>query len=71
MKFNNKHTYILAVLLIFFTVQVTIAQSSQSDIEDLVGFDNTVDDTAEAPIHFLIPFFMLIGAYLGIKKLKK
>jgi hypothetical protein len=34
------------------------------------GFEDTINDAPAAPIHFLIPLAMAVGAFLGIQKLK-
>ena len=51
--------------LIFCLVSI---QAQAQSLEDALGFSETVNDVPEAPIHFLIPFLLLIGGYLGVKK---
>lgn len=63
MKNYLTYTLILVLMLVAFNVE---AQT----LDDAIGFDETVNDTTAAPIHFLIPLAMAIGAALGIKKLK-
>ena len=44
----------------------------QNGLEDLFGFDNdNVQDTPEAPIHILVYLGLLVGGFLGIRKLRK
>jgi hypothetical protein len=46
-------------------------QVNAQGLEDAIGFEDTINDAPAAPIHFLIPLAMAVGAFLGIKKLKK
>lgn len=54
--------------IIIVLVLIGISGEAQS-LEDAIGFDEGVNDTKAAPIHFLIPLAMTIGAVLGIKNL--
>ena len=65
-KFNLQKVA-FSFLIIFLVSIQTQAQS----LEDALGFTETVNDVPEAPIHFLVPVLLLIGGYLGIKKIKK
>ncbi|NGZ90172.1 hypothetical protein [Psychroflexus maritimus] len=52
-------------LLSFFTLTNIYAQG----LEDAMGgFEDNVNDV---PINFLIPLALLVGAYFGVKKIKK
>ena len=63
--------YTLVALAIVATTQVANAQAaSLDDLNGALGFDNTVNDVPEAPIHFLVGLGMLAGSYLGFRKLK-
>ncbi|QSS96240.1 hypothetical protein [Psychroflexus sp. ALD_RP9] len=63
-----RHTYKYALLMMMVLVAV---QLNAQALEDAIGFEDTVSDTPAAPIHFLIPLAIAVGAFLGIKKLKK
>ena len=62
-----RHTYKCALLMMMVLVAV---QLNAQGLEDAIGFEDTVSDTPAAPIHFLIPLAIAVGAFLGIKKLK-
>ncbi|QSS98137.1 hypothetical protein [Psychroflexus sp. ALD_RP9] len=62
-----RHTYKYALLMMMVLVAV---QLNAQALEDAIGFEDTVSDTPAAPIHFLIPLAIAVGAFLGIKKLK-
>ena len=53
-------------MLVFINAE---AQATADEINDMIGFDDDVNDTT-APINFLIPLAIAIGAALGIRKLK-
>ncbi len=63
-----RHTYKYALLIMMVLLAT---QVNAQGLEDAIGFEDTVSDTPAAPIHFLIPLAMAVGAFLGIKKLKK
>lgn len=63
--------YIITLLILLVITETTHAQASTEDLNDALGFDNSVSDVPEAPIHFLIGLGMLVGTYLGFKKLIK
>lgn len=68
-----KNRYQLFSLIFMFSLlccSATFAQASSTDLEDALGFTETVDDVPEAPIHLLIPIAVAIGVVFGIKKLK-
>jgi len=62
-----RHTYKYALLIMMVLMAV---QVNAQGLEDAIGFEDTVSDETAAPIHFLIPLAMAVGAFLGIKKLK-
>lgn len=62
-----RHTYKYALVLIMALV---VTQVNAQGLEDAIGFQDNVNDAPAAPIHFLIPLAMAVGAFLGIKKLK-
>lgn len=64
---KNRILYIL--LLLFFSINQIAAQGIPGLPGDSSGGDN-VDDV-NAPIHFLIYPFLMLGAYLGYKVIKK
>jgi hypothetical protein len=59
-----KHKLILTLLFITFAINKSMAQPS------LPGNDGGGNVT-DSPIHFLIPLAMIVGVYIGIKKLRK
>jgi hypothetical protein len=67
---KNSLIYIITILLVFVTIQVTHAQASIADLNDAIGFDSTIDDVPEAPIHFLVGLGMLVGTCIGFRKTK-
>ena len=61
------------VLSLIFIVGLSIVflpEVSAQTAGDAFGFDDNVVDKA-APINFLIPIALMVGAYFGVKKLKK
>lgn len=62
---KNYIKYFVIIVLMLFVMNVE-AQS----LEDIIGFEDSVNDTSSVPINFLIPIAIMIGAALGIKKLK-
>lgn len=65
MSNTNKYLLIFICLLAF---QLTTAQT----VDDTFGFQDTnVSDKTAAPINFLIPLAMVVGAWLGITKFKR
>ncbi len=62
-----RHTYKYALLIMMVLVAV---QVNAQGLEDAIGFEDTINDAPAAPIHFLIPLAMAVGAFLGIQKLK-
>ena len=67
MKIDKK--ILLVILVSLMIVNLGIAQDS---VGDAFGFEeeggSNVDD---APINFLIPLALLVGAYFGVKKNEK
>jgi hypothetical protein len=59
-----KSRIILAIAFVVLFITESLAQPS------LPGNDNGGNVT-DSPIHFLIPLAMAVGAYIGIKKLRK
>lgn len=59
----------LIVLLVFSTA--SFAQATSGDLEDALGFTETVDDVPEAPIHGLVILGLAAGAVFGYRKIKK
>ena len=68
-----KKTLIYSLVAVAFlgVAQVVNAQASAEDLSSALGFNNTVNDVPEAPIHFLVGLGMLVGSYLGFRKVKK
>lgn len=56
--------------MLLCTLFVTQLSIGQTDLEDALGFSESVNDVPEAPIHIFIGIAALIGAYIGFKKLK-
>lgn len=67
MKIDKK--ILLVILVSLMIVNLSIAQDG---VGDAFGFEeeggSNVDDV---PINFLIPLALLVGAYFGVKKMKK
>lgn len=57
-------------LFVLISINQVTAQASAGDLSDALGFDETVDDVTEVPIHYLGGFFLAIGTWVGIRKLK-
>lgn len=64
---NSKSIGILILLCLLFTTQISLGQS----LEDALGFEETVDDVPEAPIHGLVILGLAAGAVFGYRKIKK
>ena len=64
---KSKIIYSIAFACVF--TQLSISQST--DLEDALGFTETVNDVPEAPIHLFIPILLFAGALWGVKKIKK
>lgn len=62
--------YTLVAVAVLGATQVANAQATAEDLNNALGFNNTVNDVPEAPIHFLVGLGMLVGSYLGFRKLK-
>lgn len=62
--------YTLVAVAVLGAAQVANAQATAEDLNNALGFNNTVNDVPEAPIHFLVGLGMLVGSYLGFRKLK-
>ncbi len=62
--------YTLVAVAVLGAAQVANAQANAEDLNNALGFNNTVNDVPEAPIHFLVGLGMLVGSYLGFRKLK-
>jgi hypothetical protein len=60
--------YMKYIILIF--IMFTIVNADAQGLDDIIGFDDGVNDVTTAPIHFLIPVAITIGVVLGIKKLR-
>lgn len=56
-------------IVLLFVVQFSNGQASFSELESALGFEDQVNDVPESPIHFIVYFLAIAGAYLGIKKL--
>ena len=57
----KKIVFVLLLAIVF------MPEVNAQSIDDTFGFEENVNDV---PINFLIPLALIIGAYLGIKKLK-
>ena len=62
--------YTLVAVTVLGFAQVANAQASADDLNSALGFDSTVNDVPESPIHFLVWLGMIVGSYLGFRKLK-
>jgi hypothetical protein len=61
-----KHKLILTIAFVTLFITESMAQPP-----GLPGTGEGGGNVTDSPIHFLIPLAMVIGAYLGIKKLRK
>jgi hypothetical protein len=62
---------VLSLIFIAGLSIVFLPEVSAQSVEDAFGFnDKNVEDKA-APINFLIPVALMVGAYFGVKKLKE
>lgn len=58
---------------LLFSFTLIITQVNAQGLEEALGvidFIDQVDDTGQAPIHMLVWLGMLVGSYLGFRKLK-
>ncbi len=64
---NNSIRYTILLIIVFITIH-----SNAQGFDDIIGFDDGVDDTgvSPAPIHFLIPIAIAVGVVLGVRKLR-
>lgn len=62
--------YTLVAVAVLGAAQVANAQASANELNSALGFDSTVNDVPESPIHFLVWLGMIVGSYLGFRKLK-
>lgn len=60
----------LSYLLFGLLLIIVMSSASAQGLEDAIGFNDSVNDVQAAPIHFLIPLALFVGAALAIKKLK-
>uniref|UniRef100_UPI004049A9DF hypothetical protein n=1 Tax=Flavobacterium sp. TaxID=239 RepID=UPI004049A9DF len=62
-NFNKKAKLILLYSFVFFSVCLSYAQDLSDDWEDIVGFDDTVDDVPpDAIIPMKITYFLIVTA---------
>jgi len=67
----KKSQLVLGLVFIIGLSIVFLPEVSAQSVEDAFGFnDDNVEDKA-APINFLIPVALMVGAYFGVKKLKE
>jgi hypothetical protein len=64
----NKQQFIFTLALVSL---IGLSSAYGQNLNDAFGFDDNVNDVPAAPIHFLVYAGMLIGAYLGLNKLKQ
>lgn len=67
-----KSIFLKSKLIIFIAllgfVHLASAQSSSTDLENALGFSETVNDVPEAPINFIIPLLIIAGLTLAYFK---
>ena len=67
-----KKTAVIKIVIVLLIATVCMADAYAQTIGDAFGFeDDNTNDIPEAPIHFLVYLGLVIGGYLGIKRLKK
>ena len=66
----KKSQLVLSLIFIVGLSIVFLPEVSAQTAGDAFGFDDNVEDKA-APINFLIPVALIVGAYFGVKKLKE
>lgn len=67
MKLNKTHYIVLTILVIMLLLSTTSYGQGFGDL----GFPDDVDDETPAPINGLIAIGLVVGGYLGIKKVRK
>lgn len=68
---NKKNTVFFVAVAMFMFVQNINAQSASiEDLNSALGFESTVNDVPESPIHLLVWLGLILGGFLGMKKLK-
>ena len=70
MKKNSQNSKSYKILLFsLFALLISVSTFAQN-LEDALGFTETVNDVPEAPISMFVGLAALIGSYVGIKRLK-
>jgi hypothetical protein len=62
---------VILTIEIILTLAFIIFFMSDSNAQPTLPGNDGGSNVTDSPIHFLIPLAMAIGAYLGIKKLRK
>ncbi len=68
---NYRTLFMLLALGFILLPNAMQAFQDGSNFFDQIGFDNDVEDVPESPIQGLLALGMIIGSYLGYRKLKK
>jgi len=83
MKSQKKHPFIVLIIMLLVLIQSSTTTASaqiifgddESSVEQrsltAPSFNDNVYDEAEAPINGLLGLGLLVGAYIGYRKLKK
>lgn len=62
--------FLILILFIIGLDQTTAQSASVEDLNNALGFNNTVNDVPEAPLDVLVYILAAIGAVLGIKRFR-
>ena len=62
---------VILTIEIILTLVFVIFFISDSNAQPTLPGNDGGGNVTDSPIHFLIPLAMIVGAYLGIKKLRK
>ena len=64
-------TLFLILVVFLISLQQSTAQSADiNELNNALGFESTVNDVPESPIHLLVWLGLILGGFLGMKKLK-
>ena len=67
----KKTVLIKKIVFVLLLAIIFMPEVNGQSIEEVFDFENdNVNDVPEAPIHYLVTLGLLVGGYLGFKKLK-
>lgn len=69
---KNKINSIQVLFTLALISLIGLSSAYGQGLEELFGFENdNVNDVPEAPLHMLIYLGLVIGGYLGVRKLRE